>query len=45
MQVGFQVNGQAWSVDVEPDKPLLWILREHMGLIGTRYGCVLAAQA
>ena len=42
MQVSFQVNGEAQSVDVEPDTPLLWILREHLGLIGTKYGCGVA---
>ena len=42
MQVSFQVNGQARSVDVEPDTPLLWILREHLGLMGTKYGCGVA---
>ena len=31
MQVSFQVNGQARSIDVEPDTPLLWILRSHLG--------------
>ena len=39
MQVSFLVNGRAQSVDVESDTPLLWILREHLGLIGTKYGC------
>ena len=38
MQVSFQVNGQAQSVDVEPDTLLLWILREHLGAIGPKYG-------
>lgn len=42
MQISLQVNGQARSVDVEPDTPLLWILREHLGLIGTKYGCGVA---
>ena len=36
------VNGAAYSVDVEPDMPLLWALREVMGLTGTKYGCGLA---
>ena len=42
MQVSFLVNGRAQSVDVESDTPLLWILREHLGLIGTKYGCGVA---
>ena len=34
-----RVNGQTHSVDVEPDTPLLWVLRDSIGLIGTKYGC------
>ncbi len=33
------VNGQTMEVDVEPDTPLLWVLRETIGLAGTRFGC------
>jgi isoquinoline 1-oxidoreductase subunit alpha len=33
------VNGVAHTVDVEPDTPLLWVLREQLGLTGTKYGC------
>jgi isoquinoline 1-oxidoreductase alpha subunit len=33
------VNGQARSVDVEPDTPLLWVIRDSLGLIGTKFGC------
>jgi isoquinoline 1-oxidoreductase alpha subunit len=33
------VNGQAHSVDVTPDTPLLWVLRDSLGLVGTKYGC------
>jgi isoquinoline 1-oxidoreductase alpha subunit len=36
------VNGQAHSVDAEPDTPLLWVLREQVGLTGTKYGCGIA---
>ena len=36
------VNGQTHSVDVEPDTPLLWALREQVGLTGTKYGCGIA---
>ena len=36
------VNGVAYSVDVEPDMPLLWALREMVGLTGTKYGCGVA---
>jgi isoquinoline 1-oxidoreductase alpha subunit len=33
------VNGQARSVDVEPDTPLLWVIRDNLDLIGTKFGC------
>ena len=33
------VNGQRQTVDVEPDTPLLWVLRDTLGLTGTKYGC------
>lgn len=38
-----KVNGKAVTVDVEDDKPLLWVLREDLGLTGTKYGCGVAA--
>ena len=37
------VNGKPYEVDVEPDTPLLWVLRDTIGLTGTRYGCGIAA--
>jgi isoquinoline 1-oxidoreductase alpha subunit len=36
------VNGQAHTVDADPDTPLLWVLRDHIGLTGTKYGCGIA---
>jgi isoquinoline 1-oxidoreductase alpha subunit len=36
------VNGKASSLDVEPDTPLLWALRDFAGLTGTKYGCGMA---
>ena len=36
------VNGRAHRVDVEPDTPLLWVLRDTIGLTGTKYGCGIA---
>ena len=36
------INGQTREVDVEPDTPLLWVLREQLGLTGTKYGCGVA---
>ena len=37
------VNGNVVEVDAEPDTPLLWVLREQLGLTGTKYGCGVAA--
>jgi isoquinoline 1-oxidoreductase subunit alpha len=37
------VNGKQLSVDVEPDMPLLWVLRDELSLTGTKYGCGIAA--
>ncbi len=36
------VNGKQHQVDVEPEMPLLWVLRDHLGLLGTKYGCGVA---
>ena len=35
----FRLNGKPVSVDVDPEKPLLWVIREDLGLAGTKYGC------
>lgn len=43
MAITLNVNGQTRSVDVEPDTPLLWVLRDTLGLTGTRFGCGIAA--
>jgi aerobic-type carbon monoxide dehydrogenase small subunit (CoxS/CutS family) len=37
----FEVNGKRHDVDVSPDMPLLWVLRETIGLTGTKFGCGL----
>lgn len=37
-----QINGRSYEADVEPDTPLLWVLRDHLGLVGTKYGCGIA---
>ncbi|MEM8736460.1 MAG: (2Fe-2S)-binding protein [Planctomycetota bacterium] len=39
MNINFTLNGEAKSVDADPDKPLLWILRDDLGLTGTKFGC------
>ena len=36
------VNGKQYDVDVDPETPLLWVLREQIGLTGTKYGCGIA---
>jgi isoquinoline 1-oxidoreductase alpha subunit len=36
------INGQSHTVDVDPDTPLLWVIREQVGLTGTKYGCGIA---
>jgi isoquinoline 1-oxidoreductase subunit alpha len=36
------VNGQSHDIDVDPSTPLLWVLREQVGLTGTKYGCGIA---
>ncbi|WP_342240137.1 (2Fe-2S)-binding protein [Inquilinus sp. OTU3971] len=42
MAFTLRINGSERSVDVEPDTPLLWVLREQIGLTGTKYGCGIA---
>lgn len=39
----FILNGKKVKVDIEPDTPLLWVLREQLGLTGTKYGCGIGA--
>ena len=39
MQFSMNVNMKLYTVDVDPKKPLLWVLREDIGLTGTKYGC------
>ena len=37
-----QINGKPYKTDVAADTPLLWVLRDHLGLVGTKYGCGIA---
>jgi len=39
----FRVNGTDQNLDIEPDMPLLWALRDELGLTGTKFGCGIAA--
>ncbi|MCG8385530.1 MAG: (2Fe-2S)-binding protein [Cytophagales bacterium] len=36
------INGEQREVDVDPDMPILWVLRDHLKLLGTKYGCGIA---
>ena len=40
--IALSVNGKSHELDVEPDTPLLWVLRDTIGLTGTKYGCGIA---
>jgi aerobic-type carbon monoxide dehydrogenase small subunit (CoxS/CutS family) len=42
MSVSLVVNGTAYSADVEPETPLLWVLRDSLKLTGTKFGCGIA---
>ncbi len=41
MTYSFQVNGKSVSVEAEPDTPMLWVIRDELGLKGTKFGCGL----
>ncbi len=43
MRTTFTVNGQSRTLDIDPDTPLLWAIRETLGLTGTKFGCGIAA--
>jgi isoquinoline 1-oxidoreductase alpha subunit len=40
--ISITVNNQVVNVEAEPDTPLLWVLRDHLGMTGTKYGCGMA---
>lgn len=40
--ISLNVNGKTVSIDVDPATPVLWVLREHLHLVGTKYGCGVA---
>ncbi len=37
--VTLDINGKKFATDAEPDTPLLWVLRDHLGMTGSKYGC------
>lgn len=41
-KISLKINGQKQSVDVNPGTPVLWVLRDHLNLFGTKYGCGMA---
>ena len=41
--ITLSVNGVTRTVDTDPDTPLLWVLRDHLGLTGTKFGCGIAS--
>jgi isoquinoline 1-oxidoreductase subunit alpha len=43
MPISLTVNGRAQTLDLEPDTPLLWALRDTLGLTGTKFGCGVSA--
>ena len=40
--IALTINGQRHEIDVEPETPLLWVLRDEIGMTGTKYGCGIA---
>ena len=40
--ISLTVNGKSYSFDIEPETPLLWVLRDEIGLTGTKFGCGIA---
>ena len=42
MTIRLNVNGAVHDIDVEPDAPLLWVIRDELGLTGTKFGCGVA---
>ncbi len=42
MAINLKINGQDQTTDADPSTPLLWVLRDHLGLTGTKFGCGIA---
>jgi len=40
--ITLRINGQSHTVEVEPDVPLLWVIREYLQMTGTKFGCGIA---
>ena len=41
-KINLDINGKKQVVDVDPSTPVLWVLRDHLNLVGTKYGCGMA---
>ncbi len=41
-QFNLEINGKKQGIDVDPTTPMLWVLRDHLKLVGTKYGCGVA---
>ena len=41
-EISLKVNGEVRTLDVDPGTPLLWVLRDHLGMTGTKFGCGIA---
>ncbi|MHA7128960.1 (2Fe-2S)-binding protein [Algoriphagus namhaensis] len=41
-QYNLKINGKSMQVDVDPNTPMLWVLRDHLELVGTKFGCGIA---
>src|SRR2546423_11049236 len=42
LMITLNINGKAMKVDVDPDTPILWVLRDDLGMTGTKFGCGMA---
>jgi isoquinoline 1-oxidoreductase subunit alpha len=43
MSIDVEVNGKSYSIEADPNTPLLWVIREELGLTGTKFGCGIGA--
>ena len=41
-EFNLNINGKIKKIDADPDTPILWVLRDHLDLVGTKYGCGIA---
>ena len=41
-KINIKINGKSKQIDIDPETPLLWVLRDYLNLVGTKYGCGMA---